>query len=693
MTDRNSDAPPDKPARPPAAARPTAPEDDGPLMSVTLATLPGPNPTASGGTDAASRDGHPSAGRAWLDRLFADEFSFPAITPAALPVTDRTPAGHEAAARAAGCGDLFVVHADPPAGERLIADLVAAIADRALILSPDPAAADRVAERLARAGASVLRALADDENPVRPSPVVSRLTSAARLEQLRREAADAVVAAEGRLAAFSSVAKAVDRLKEVNARLARLDAEVAEQTDRRRRVEQEALADAALSAALARLDADHAAATEQLRAELRAVLLRLDTLGDELAAARRQYADATRKPGLFSRLFGARPAATGAEAEKLEGHLRATESEAAALAARAAECQARLDAAEAAFAAEREKLVTAEVDSRRAAIDAGLADTGHERDRARAEAEALARAIETHGPGDDHADAERQLAAAYEYAAEVARRGPELAARAAEARVVVGTPGSLESDPAFAAATGDPPFALLVLDRAEELPETEFDRLSRLAGRWVLVGDALPRDEARPTRPPRNGRPAERSFVARLARLLDRETWANESGRVVCRLSHPTAEQRRGMTREPLADRPEIELRFVPNGDEPLLAEIGFPADTPLPAVKSFLYHELGEVLLRPCGEHRWHNHGEAITVAWPAAGTDGVWIDLEPGVREKVSGSGLFAFTAAVSFDTSAGWDSEKAEAWLALHLPPPPCGRFAVLPLSPGPRGFAPK
>jgi hypothetical protein len=56
----------------------------------------------------------------------------------------------------------------------------------------------------------------------------------------------------------------------------------------------------------------------------------------------------------------------------------------------------------------------------------------------------------------------------------------------------------------------------------------------------------------------------------------------------------------------------------------------------------------------------------------------------LEPGVREKVVGVGCAAFTAAVSFDPAAGWDAEKAAAWLDRHLPAPSAGRYATVPRS---------
>ena len=100
---------------------------------------------------------------------------------------------------AAACPDLFLIHAlDSVVGERVIGELARLTSGHVLILSPDPATADRLTERLARFGA--LRALADDENPIRPSPVVAKVTSAAlgtgRLEQLKREAMESAAAAE-----------------------------------------------------------------------------------------------------------------------------------------------------------------------------------------------------------------------------------------------------------------------------------------------------------------------------------------------------------------------------------------------------------------------------------------------------------------------------------------------------------------
>ena len=600
-----------------------------------------------------------------------------------------------------GCRDLFVVHADSVAGEKLIVDIVRATTDRVLVLSPNPAAADRVAERLLKCGVSVLRALADDENPLRPSQVVSKATSAAvgaaRIEQARREAASAVAAAEQRLAAFGVVAKAVARLAEVNSLLARLETDIAEHTARRDQVEKEVRseADMLFATVLAKLQTDHADLIARVSAELQTVTAAYKEKSAALAHAKQQHAEACRKPGLLSRIFGGKPKPGSPDPAELEKHVHVLEAETAAFAAQVAELQTRIDAASAALAAEREKLIVAEVASRRAMSEAALAAATDGHSRAQTEAAALNTVIGAAVPGEDHAAAERQLTAARERAAEAARTAPEQVALVlAEPRVVVGIPGCIATDPVFSSLADDPPFGLLVLDRAEELPEAEFPRLAKLAGRWVLVGEALPREDApRPTlngtaRPSRNGRPVEPPFVVRLAKLLDRETWAIEGNRLVCRLTHLTPDQRRGMTREPLADRPEIELRFTTSDGGPLLAEIAFPGSTTIPAARSFLFHELGEVLLWPCGDHAWTHVADAITARWPAAdGSDGCWIDLEPGVREKITGTGLFAFTAAVSFDPAVGWDAEKAAAWLATHLPSP-ASRFAALPRAAGPR-----
>jgi hypothetical protein len=643
-------------------------------MSVTVVTRPLQRTTA---TDAPPADPL----RAWLACLPAD---LPAFAPIALSPTDhcRTSAEAHAAARAAACPDLFLVHAaEPNVGEHVIADVARlAAAQRVLILSPDPGAADRIAERLAKlTPGGVVRALAEDENPIRPSPVVAKVTSVAlgtgKVEQLKRETSAAVAAAEARLTAVT--------------RMAALDAEIADLTAARDRIEAAVRAETGTpcAARLAQLQAEYDHRSTCLQAEWQPVSAARKEKESALAAIRKQRAEAERKPGFFARLLGM--VKHGPDAAEIEKRVRVLETETAALATKWDEFQARADAETAAFAAEREKLIRETVATRRAESDSQLAELSVARNRLQAEVGP--------NPPPTREAAEQQLAAARDRLADLTRNAPDFVRRSlAEPRVVVGTPASLHADPVFHRdASAEPPFGLLVLDRCEDLTEPDFLRLAKLASRWVLVGDAAaphgepkPQLNGAPGRNGRGGRPVEVSFAARLARLLDRERWVREADRLVCRLTHPTPDQRRGMTREPLLDRPEIELRFTADAaGEPVLAEVAFPAATTVAAAKSFLFHQVGEVLLHPCGVVRWDHTPAALTACWPAAehgtpATDATWIDLEPGVREKVVGAGLAAFTAAVAFDPSAGWDAAKAEAWLARHLPAESAARFAAVP-----------
>ncbi|AWM40457.1 hypothetical protein [Gemmata obscuriglobus] len=622
-------------------------------------------------------------GRPWLTRLLAGELPLSCFRSAPLPSGGRAPSEYHCAARAAACPDLLVVHADPAAGERFIFDLATLAADRVLVLSPNPGVADRIVEGLLGASVGVLRALGDNENPSRLPPVVAAVTSAAlginRAAQLQRDAAGAVAAAEARMAAFAPVAKAIARLVEVNESLARLETRLTELTARRDRVEADLRAetDTPFARALAQFDADHAAAVERRGAELRTAVAARDEKQSALEQARHLHAEALRKPGFLSRWFSGKAKPGAVEPADLEKQLQVLEAEAAALAAQVRELEGAVTASATASGAARDALVTNELASRRAAAATAVTEAEAELARARAESAALNKVIVSTVPGDDHGAAQAALAAAREKAAEAARAVP-----VAPPRVVVGTPGSLKVDPVFAAPANEGPFGLLVLDRAEELTENEFPWLARLAGRYVLVGHAVPADD-------RRGRGGAPPFAARLARVLDRETWAAEGNRLVCRLVAPDPEQRRRLVREPLADRPEIELRFLETGADPQLAEITFPWNTPVADAKRFLAETLGEVRLRPCGEFHWETAADAVVAVWPAAdGPDGAWVELEPGVREKVTGAGPFAFTAAVRFDVAAGWDAERAAAWLDARLPGASSSRFAALPRSAAPR-----
>jgi hypothetical protein len=137
------------------------------------------------------------------------------------------------------------------------------------------------------------------------------------------------------------------------------------------------------------------------------------------------------------------------------------------------------------------------------------------------------------------------------------------------------------------------------------------------------------------------------------------------------------------LRREPLADRPDVELRFLDGPVGPVLAEVAFPPGLPAAEAKAFLARELGEVRLSPVGPAHWHETDDQVTVCWPAAEVlagDCDWAELNPGVREKVAGTGPDCRTVAVAFDRSAGWDRAAAADWLARHRGPTP--RTAALP-----------
>ncbi|MCS6865274.1 MAG: hypothetical protein RMJ56_16620 [Gemmataceae bacterium] len=642
--------------------------------------------------------------REWLDQLFAGQYPFSEITPSPLPHPPAQPAEYDAMARAAASPDGFLIHADPLRSASLIAQLARTLvltppappspAPRVLILTPYSAAADRISEQLLQWDVAVVRALAEDENPLRETPAVSRVTSLARgLADVQRQYQQAVTRlaeAEKRMAAFAPVAKAIARLAEVQAILAQQQAHRAACLARREQLEQEVRDEVGTPFAIRcqQWAAEYAERLGRLTAELDAQRDSYREKTAQLQQIQQQLAEASRKPGLLARLFGSKAPAGLPDPAELDKQRQTLAADCDALAARVAELEAQRDAEQTAFPRQRDQLLADEIAHRRAAIDAEIALLTAECTRAEAEWTALRTVIAQAAPGDDPRLAEEELTTARQQVAETTLALQHvLTQMASETRIVVATPQALENDPFFTALSGETPFGWLIFDRAEELPEAEFIRLSRWAERWIFVADVPPADHHRPTHlraSSRHGRFPEYGFISRLAAWLDRETWTWENDALVCRLLYVSPLQRPAMTREPLADRPAIELRFIDSEvtGEALLAEIAFPPEMDLPAAKTFLFHTLGEVLLRPCGPIEWQQQADALAAVWPVVDTaEGTWIDLEPGIREKIVGTGPCAFTAAVRFDTNAGWDSEKAVAWLHACWPSPITSRFAAL------------
>ena len=370
-----------------------------------------------------------------------------------------------------------------------------------------------------------------------------------RIEQLKRETATAISAAEARL-------EAVARFAELAAPLASLEAELAELAAQRQQIEADTRSETgtAFATRLAQLVAAPEAATARLTAHWQAACAEHEKQEAAAAALREQHAEATRKPGLFARLFGKRqPADPG----MIETQLREAERLAGELAARVSGLQHEVNAATARLAAEREQLLRDEVAARQAQVDSRLAQVNAECERLRIEVTAIARPLGPNPPGIGDLDAVHtaitsELITARDRATQCDGNPAELLRHLlAEPQVVVGIPGSLGADPVFGSHDPNlgPPFALLILDRAEELTEADFLHLSTLAERWVLVGDVALPPEPKPHRngihprhgPRRNGRIAEVPFATRLAQALDRERLGSRGGATGLPIGPPDA--------------------------------------------------------------------------------------------------------------------------------------------------------
>ncbi|MFO0803037.1 MAG: hypothetical protein U0791_07940 [Gemmataceae bacterium] len=590
----------------------------------------------------------PATRRSWLSQLLKGETEPSPFAPAAYCSPRVSGLDAVTVARALGCPDLFLLDCtESNARERAMVNIARAAAERGerlLLISPDSDAADRLVESLAADRTlRVVRALAEDENPIRPTAGVTRLTSAgsgaSRAEQLRREAAQTVAVLESRLAVL-------DRSADLHARLAVVEGERRTIQDRLERVETE----------VREQPAEPPARCREIQAEREKIRVRRAEL-ERVPQS---------KSGVFARLFGfGRSSPDAAHSEELK---QLAERD-AALAAECAESTAkRLAEAVAERRGDFSRRLSA-LEAEAASIDAAL--------RSLHPQSASEDTVENGSPSKaTRMELDRELSVARTRQQELAGAGPDLARRLlAESQVVVATPGAVGTDPVFA-VLGDVRFDRLILDHAEELTESAFDRFSPRARVCILAGDASP-PPITTGRPPRGHAP-DPSLLCRLAKKLDREPWRIEGDRLLVRLLPLTEKARAGLAREPLLDHPDVELGMATVDGEPVLAEIAFPAATSIPAAKSFLVSQLGEVVLHTCGEPEWRDGPAA---SWPHFHpAEGEWIDLMDGIRERVVCRGPMAFTAALEFDP-ANWDEATAKEWLAGRAAAA-SSRLAVLP-----------
>jgi len=592
----------------------------------------------------------PATRRSWLSQLLTGETEPPPFAPLAHCIPRLSGLDAAMVARALGCADLFLLDcSESNARERAIANIAraaAACGERLLVISPDSDAADRLVESLAADRAlRVVRALAEDENPIRPMAAVTRLTSAGAgatsAEQLRRDAAQTIASLEGKLTGL-------ERSRDLHAKLESVESERRGVKERLDRVEAE----------VREQPAEPPARCREIQAERETIRLRRAEL-ERLPQS---------KSGILSRLFGLGRPAAGAD-HSLE--LKHLEERDAALAAECAETTAgRTAEVVAARQGELSRRIV-ELDAEAASIDAAL--------RALHPQAASEDTVENGAPSKaTRADLERELAVARTRQQELTASGADLPRRLmAETQIVVATPNAVGVDPVFA-LEGDAKFDRLILDHSEELTESALNRFSPRARMCILAGDASPPPAPIAIGRPPRGRPAEPSLFCRLARALDREPWRIDGDRLLVRLLPLAEKARSALVREPLLDHPDVELGMASVGGEPMLAEIAFPATTTIPAAKAFLVSQLGEVVLHTCGEPEWR---DGPVAAWPQFdSSEGEWIELMDGIRERVVCRGPAAFTAALEFDP-ANWDEAAAKEWLADRVAPS-ASRLAVLP-----------
>jgi hypothetical protein len=574
---------------------------------------------------------------------------------------DLDPQQRAAVALALRTPDVGLVQGLPGTGKsRVAAEAVALAArrgERVLLIAPDPAALDRVLELLAdRPEVCPLRCLDKDEADV--PPVAAGCTFAAHTRRLTEQARD-------RARARVEAAVAACRRRDAEAAVYDHLLDLAEQHHR--------------------LTARRGESTPERNTEYSAVSTEL--------AARRADGDRARRTAteLEPTLAVLRPQAAARAAGRwwTPGWWRAGGDAAARLAGAETDLRQTMDAA---AAAEREvERLTAALDRRKveladeaAAIERELAlvaDKWQQAVRQRpadawaGEPPAVPSVTAAAAARDDWArgrDADRhELDAARGWADGLEPLLEALPGRLLEAvNLVAATPAGLAADPHFGAGRRGP-FDLVVIEEAHAVADGDLLAAARRARRWVLVGEPQP-PSRRSSEPERQrghlagARPRTERVVGGFARLWDLlhyDPWAREGERVVCRLRLVPAADRSRLDREPVADRPDVELRIhTPRGGEPELAEVAFPPGTPVARAAEYVFQQLGEL---PAGaDPRWEDTPDRLVARWRIASPSGT-ADLGDGVRAAVGDTSV----AAVEFDPAAGWDRERAAAWVRRH------------------------
>jgi hypothetical protein len=579
------------------------------------------------------------------------------VRPAPVAVMDESLDDNQrlAVAAALATPDMCLIQGAPGTGKsRVLAEIITQAArrgDRILFLAAHPAGLDRVLEQVAaRPEVCPLRLLASDESAARLAPAIRGLTLAERSASVRqntlRTARETRDAAEMQCARRRHEEPLWGRLEELARKLAGDRADLTGVHAKLGEVENEvprliqsgdsncyaAIKSRALRKACeeksAQLDAE-AVEAEKLRVAHSDKVLQLD---QQLAIVE-PMADAKSRGRWWSPQWWKGTFKGNVVSQRASMRASRNESQAASEEA-ARQLQSRRDAKQALMArteADVQLCLQNEMDSRRKQLELALANLSGEIQRQETLWADLSRQIDPEAlrpKGQSpqavcaareqwlgqRKDDESRCNVAREWASFLDASADTLADRLpGYANLVAAIPAALAGDRHFsdAAASGGQ-FDLVIMDDAELLTESEFIKLARRARQWVLAGLPTLGADTRPSESSRSVAPKGANGGRGLCfhKLWERlsndpngvpSCWFRERDRLGCRLKHISPEQRCFLESEPLADAPDVELRILAlPRTRPVLAEVMFPGDLPVPAAKDFLLQELQEVPVEP---------------------------------------------------------------------------------------------
>jgi hypothetical protein len=726
-----------EPATPPAAGPPRLPPVDSsapgsrPWEGIFQKWLPAAHCDCLDRSQQNSNGAGRDAGRKLIAHLLNEQtLQLPAVPFQAISFVDHDldEPQREAVRRALGTPDLCLIQGLAGTGKSRVATEVVTQAarrgERVLLVATHAAALDRVLEQVGtREGLIPVRCLGKTERADQLPPASRALTFSERERQLGEQAVASAAAevepAEARCRRLRQECETLGKLAVVVAESERLHADLSKLQDQRARLAAAVerlvgdfesssaagpadgflgslvTARAARQQAVQRLDSQRPAA-EGLRRRLGELAHAILEIGPLLEAKQQgrwwtwKWWQATfRGNGLDNRL-----AELQAQQKQLEGELARLEEEQRRLATEQAQ-------ADAAYRAERSRLCEAETARRQQESLGSAGDAEQRRAALEQQAAALLRDLDPATPRpagltpeaiqnslsaarQQLANEEQRAASARESAAALAKNMPHLPAwLAAHANLVAAPLAALATDRHFGDA-GNVTFDLLVLEEAHLIAEADLLRVLARAHRWVLIGQPeakLPLSKTGPAATPR----------APFQRLWEKlhcdprkipYAWLQQKGQWCCRLRSLSAEQRRHLECERVADCPDIELRILAQpGAEPALAEVVFPAAMSVVQAKEYIFRELQELAIQIAGHtFFWLEETERLVVRLSDGNVpETAPVQLEKGVRELVSagqaaGNGPPARSAGqtccLEFDRSAGWDRTRAEEWLQRYL-----------------------